>query len=70
MYDDSFPIKKIKLKSGDRKGLWIAPEIKRSTERKRYNKCLTNRTPKNVREYKNCKTLFGTIKKRSKIVFF
>ena len=68
MYDNFFPIKKIKLKSKDLKNPWITLGIKRSPKCKLRlcNTFLNNGTPKNGWDYKYSKTLFETIKKRSK----
>ena len=63
MYDNFFPIKKIKLKLKDLKRPWITQGIKRSSKRKQRlnNKFWKNKTQKNERLYKDYKTLFEKI---------
>ena len=72
MYDNFFPIKKIKLKPKDLKSPRIKPGIKQSSKRKQQlcKKYLKNRTPKNEREYKDYKALIKPIKYYSKKLYF
>ena len=72
LYETFFPKKKIKSKDKDLRSPWITKGIKKSSKRKQrlYEKFLKNRSKKNELEYKTYKSLFESIKKRSKKTYF
>ena len=72
IYDDCFPIKVIEIKTKNLLSPWITKGIKKSSKRKQnlYEKCLKKKSPKNEKEYKDCKQLFEKIKKDSKKKIF
>ena len=71
LYDDCFPKKKIKLKPQKYNNPWITKEIKKSSKRKQklYEKFLKNRNEKNEKLYKSYKSLFESIKHKSKRIY-
>ena len=72
MYNNFFPIKKMKLKSKDLESLWIILGIEQFLKDKQqpYNKYLKNRIPKNESGYKDYKTFFKIIEMHSRKNYF
>ena len=72
IYDDCFPVKVIEIKTKNLLSPWITKCIKKSSKRKQklYEKFLKKKSPKNEKEYKDYKQLFGKIKKDSKKKYF
>ena len=72
LYDEYFPKKKIKLKPQKYNNPWITKEIKKSTKRKEklYEKFLKNRNEKNEKLYKSYKSLFESVRRKSKMIYY
>ena len=72
LYDECFPRKKIKLKPQNYNNPWITKGIKKSSKRKQklYEKFLKNRNEKNEKLYKSYKSLFESIKGKSKRIYY
>ena len=72
VYDECFPKKKIKLKAQKYNSPWITKGIKKSSKKtqKLYEKFLKNRNEKNEKLYKSYKSLFESVKRKSKRIYF
>ena len=72
LYDEYFPKKKIKLKPQKHNSPWIAKGIKKSSKRKQklYEKFLKNKNEKNEKLYKSYKSLFESVKRNSKRIYY
>ena len=72
LYDKCFPKKKIKSKSQNYNNPWISTAIVKSSIRKRklYKKCLKHSTEKNEKLYQSYKSLFETVKCKSKRIYY
>lgn len=72
IYNQCFPIKKIKLKHKDLLSPWITTGIKKSSRRKQnlYEKYLKTKSQISLEKYKDFKKLFETIKKKSKVNYY
>ena len=72
LYDECFSKKKIKLKPQKYNNPWITKGIKKSSKRKQklYEKFLKNRNEKNEKLYKSYKSLFESVKRRSKRIYY
>ena len=72
LYQEYFPIRKIKIKPKRALSPWITNGIVKSSKRKQklYEKFLKHRTPINEANYKAYKNLFETIKRKSKKRFY
>ena len=68
LYDECFPVAKIRLKQKKHFTPWITRGIKKSSERKQklYEKFLKHRTVLNEEKYKAYKNLFESTKRKSK----
>ena len=71
-YDECFPKKKIKIKPQKYNNPWITKGIKKSSKRKQklYEKFLKNRNEKNEKLYKSYKSLFESLKRKSKRIYY
>ena len=67
IYDANFPTCEYILKDKDIKSPWISKGLKKSskTKQKSYIKFLKTKTPEDESKYKNYKSLFEKIKKKS-----
>ena len=72
LYDECFPKNKIKLKPQKCNNRWITKGIKKSSKRKQklYEKFLKSRNEKNEKLYKSYKSLFESIKRKSKRIYY
>ena len=72
LYDEGFPKKKIKLKAQKYNNPWITKGIKKSSKRKQrlYEKFLKNRNEENEKLYKSYKSLFESVKRKSKRIYY
>ena len=72
LYDECFPVAKIRLKQKKRITPWITRGIKKSSKRKQklYEKFLKHRIILNEEKYKAYKNLFESIKRKSKKSYF
>ena len=72
IYGNSFPNSEVKVKLKSDQSPWITKNIAKSSKKKQrlYEKFLKNRAPKNEETYKTYKSLFETIKRRSKKKFY
>ena len=72
LYEEYFPIRKIKTKPKRALSLWITNGIAKSSKQKQklYEKFLKHRAPINEANYKAYKSLFQTIKRKSKKRFY
>ena len=72
LYDEYFPKKKIKLRPQKYSNPWVTKGIKKSSKRKQklYEKCLKNRNEKNEKLYKSYKSLFESVKRKSKRIYY
>ena len=72
LYEEYFPIRKIKTKPKRAVSPWISNVIAKSSKQKQklYEKFLKHRTPINEANYKAYKNLFETIKRKSKKRFY
>ena len=72
LYDECFPVAKIRLKQKKHFTPWITKGIKKSSKRKQklYEKFLKQRTILNEEKYKAYKNLFESIKRTSKKSYF
>ena len=72
LYDQCFPIKKIKIKRKDLLSPWISFGIKKSLRTKQglYEKYLKYKSGVSHQRYQDYKKLFDTIKKKSKINYY
>ena len=72
LYDERFPKKKIKLKPQKYNNPWITKGIKKSSKRKQKlsEKFLKNRNEKNEKLYKSYKSLFESVKRKSKRIYY
>ena len=72
LYDECFPVVKIRLKQKKHFTPWITRSIKKSSKRKQklYEKFLKHRTILNEEKYKAYKNLFESIKRKSKKSYF
>ena len=72
LYEEFFPIKKVKIKPKRALSPWITNGIAKSSKSKQklYEKFLKHRTPINEVNYKAHKNLFETIKRKSKKRFY
>ena len=68
IYDQAFPLQKIKIKGKSLVSPWITKEIRKSSRKKQhlYEKFLKHKTTKTLETYKSYKNLFENIKKSSK----
>ena len=68
IYDQAFPLQKIKIKGKSLVSPWITKGIRKSSRKKQrlYEKFLKHKTTKTLETYKNYKNLFEKIKKSSK----
>ena len=69
---ECFPKKKIKLKPQKYNNPWITKGIKKSSKRKQklYEKFLKNRNEKNEKLYKSYKSLFESVKRKSRRIYY
>ena len=72
LYDECFPKKKIKLKPRKYNNPWITKGIKKLSKRKQklYKKFLKNENKKNEKLYKSYKSLFESVKRNSKRIYY
>ena len=65
IYDQAFPLQKIKIKGKSLVSPWITKGIRKSSRKKQrlYEKFLKHKTTKTLETYKNYKNLFEKIKK-------
>ena len=72
LYDECFPKKKIKLKPQKYNNPCITKGVKKSSKRKQklYEKFLKNRNEKNEKLYKSYKSLFESVKRKSKRIYY
>ena len=72
LYEEYFPIRKIKIKPKRALSPWITNGIAKSSKQKQklYEKFLKHRAPINEANYKAYKSLFQTIKRKSKKRFY
>ena len=72
LYDECFPKKKIKLKPRKYNNPWITKGIKKLSKRKQklYKKFLKNENEKNEKLYKSYKSLFESVKRNSKRIYY
>ena len=68
IYDQAFPLQKIKIKGKSLVSPWITKGIRKSSRKKQhlYEKFLKHKATKTLQNYKNYKNLFENIKKSSK----
>ena len=68
MYDQAFPLQKIKIKGKSLVSPWITKGIRKSSRKTQcfYEKFLKRKTTKTLETYKNYQNLFEKIKKSSK----
>ena len=68
IYDQAFPLQKIKIKGKSLVSPWITKGIRKSSRKKQrlFEKFLKHKTTKTLETYKNYKNLFEKIKKSSK----
>ena len=68
IYDQAFPLQKIKIKGKSLVSPWIIKGIRKSSRKKQrlYEKFLKHKTSKTLETYKNYKNLLAKIKKSSK----
>ena len=72
LFDEYFPKKKIELKPQKYNNPWITKRIKKSSKRKQklYENFFENRNEKNVKLYKSYKSLFESVKCKSKRIYY
>ena len=72
LYDECFPKKKIKLKPQKYNNPWIIKGIKKSSKRKQklQENFIQNRNEKNTKLYKSYKSLFESVKRKSKRIYY
>ena len=68
IYDQAFPLQKIKIKGKSLVSPWITKGIRKSSRKKQhlYEKFLKHKTTKTLQNYRNYKNLTENIKKSSK----
>ena len=68
LYNEAFPKQKIKIKQKSFNSPWMTKGLVKSSKKKQrlYEKCLKNRNSENELNYKQHKTLFKSLKKKSK----
>ena len=68
LYNEVFPKQKIKIKPKRFNTPWITKGLVKSSKKKQrlYEKILKNRNPENKLNYKQYKTLFESLKKKSR----
>ena len=68
IYENFFPKKRIRVKLKNLMNPWVTKGIAKSSKKKQrlYEKYLKKRNPENEKIYKNYKSLFESIKKKSK----
>ena len=68
LYNEAFPKQKIKIKRKSFISPWLTKGLVKSSKKKQrlYEKCLKNRSPEKELNYKQYKTLFESLKKKSK----
>ena len=72
LYDEYFPKKKIKLKAQKYNNPWITKGIKKSSKRKQklHEKFLKNRNETSEKLFKSYKSLFESVKRKSKRIYY
>ena len=68
LYNEAFPKQKTKIKQKSFNGPWMTKGLVKSSKKKQrlYEKFLKNRNPEKELNYKQCRTLFKSLKKKSK----
>ena len=71
IYDQAFPLQKIKIEGKSLVCPWITKGIRKSSRKKQclYEKFLKHKTSKTLETYKNYKNLFEKIKSSKKFFF-
>ena len=72
LYNHAFPIKEVSLKLKNVSNPWITKGLQKSSKKKQkfYDKFLKSKTNKNEKKYKTYKSLFETLKEKSKKIYY